>query len=892
MLPLRSFLSAFRYAWLLPALFFSLPGHGQVPPDKLTVEKIMRDPKWIGTSPSSPYWSPDGKYLYFYWNPEGAISDSLYYITRGDLDPKKAGYDAQVSSSARSRAAYNGARTAYTYSKEGDIFLVDVKSGKERRITHTIDMETAPVFSFHDTRIVWSRNSNLFSWDPATGQTDQLTNFQHTPAPPKEEKKEPANAQEKWLQQDQLRQFDVLRSRKAKKDLADSIDKLHPNEEPKAIYIEDKMLNNVRISPDGRFITWRLIRRPAGAKTTIVPSYVTETGFTQDIPGRTKVGAPQGSYSFFIFDREKDTVIQLPTENIPGIRDLPDYVKDYARNKTDTSAAIGESSNRDAGNAKGASSESSKGGASGKSKQPALRGVIVNGPSWSPGGDHAVVDIRSQDNKDRWLMLLDAATGQLKLLDRQRDEAWIGGPGIGYAPEGFAEGWIDDNTFWFQSEASGYSHLYKVNVHTGEKTALTGGHSNGHYEVLQASLSLDKKTFYIITNEVHPGEQQFYQLPVTGGKAERVTTLTGANQVIISPDERQLAILYSYTNKPWELYIQENKPGAHPQQVTNRAMSAAFRAYPWRDPAIITFTARDGATVYARLYRPANAVAAAAFNTPSGPDPSASSTTPNPSTSAAPSGPGTGIPATTSDPGPSASATAAATAGGNPAVIFVHGAGYLQNAHKWWSSYFREYMFNNLLADNGYTVLDIDYRGSAGYGRDWRTGIYRHMGGKDLSDQVDGVKYLADHEGIDPRRVGIYGGSYGGFITLMAMFTEPDVFAAGAGLRCVTDWAHYNHGYTSDILNEPYDDSLAYRRSSPIYFAEGLKGHLLMCHGMVDENVHFQDIVRLTQRLIELGKNNWELAVYPVEDHGFVEPSSWTDEYKRIFRLFQTYLAP
>jgi dipeptidyl aminopeptidase/acylaminoacyl peptidase len=124
----------------------------------------------------------------------------------------------------------------------------------------------------------------------------------------------------------------------------------------------------------------------------------------------------------------------------------------------------------------------------------------------------------------------------------------------------------------------------------------------------------------------------------------------------------------------------------------------------------------------------------------------------------------------------------------------------------------------------------------------------------------------------------------------MAMFTAPDVFAAGAGLRSVTDWAHYNEGYTSNILNQPFNDSIAFRRSSPIYFAEGLKGHLLLCHGMVDVNVHFQDIVRLCQRLIELGKNNWELAVYPLEDHAFVEPSSWTDEYKRILKLFETHL--
>jgi dipeptidyl aminopeptidase/acylaminoacyl peptidase len=221
------------------------------------------------------------------------------------------------------------------------------------------------------------------------------------------------------------------------------------------------------------------------------------------------------------------------------------------------------------------------------------------------------------------------------------------------------------------------------------------------------------------------------------------------------------------------------------------------------------------------------------------------------------------------------------------AVIFVHGAGYLHNVHNFWSSYSREYMFHHFLASKGYVVLDIDYRASAGYGRDWRTAIYRWMGGRDLQDHVDGVKYLRKNFGIDPERVGIYGGSYGGFITLMALFTEPKWFGAGAALRSVTDWAHYNHGYTGAILNLPETDTLAYRRSSPIYFAEGLEDPLVMFHGMVDANVQFQDIARLTQRLIELGKRNWYLMPYPVEDHGFTRPDSWADEYQRIFDLFE-----
>jgi dipeptidyl aminopeptidase/acylaminoacyl peptidase len=403
------------------------------------------------------------------------------------------------------------------------------------------------------------------------------------------------------------------------------------------------------------------------------------------------------------------------------------------------------------------------------------------------------------------------------------DDAWIGGPGS------FSLGWINNNELWFVSEETGYAHLYAYNFTAQNKRTLT----SGNYEVQQVTLSRDRKNFYLITNEVHPGEKHFYRLPVQGGKVERLTTLTGSHNVDLSPDEKMIAFLYSYSNKPWELFLQENKSTAKPQQITN-SLSAEFKSYPWRDPVLTTFKARDGADVYTRLYKPEK---------PNG-----------------------------------------------AAVIFVHGAGYLQNAHKWWSSYFREYMFHNLLTDKGYTVIDMDYRASAGYGRDWRTGIYQFMGGKDLTDHVDGAAWLVKEHGIDAKRIGIYGGSYGGFITLMGMFTTPDVFAAGAALRPVTDWAHYNHPYTSNILNLPYTDSLAYAKSSPIYHAEGLKGALLMCHGMIDVNVHFQDVVRLSQRLIELGKDNWELAVYPLEDHGFVEPSSWTDEYKRILKLFEENL--
>ena len=460
-----------------------------------------------------------------------------------------------------------------------------------------------------------------------------------------------------------------------------------------------------------------------------------------------------------------------------------------------------------------------------------LREVRWSLPVFSRDGAFAVVSARSADNKDRWLVLLDPETGASRALDHLHDDAWVRdtSDGLGFLP--------DDRRIWFLSERDGWMHLYTVDVSRpgAEATPLT----SGRWEVTQAELSPDRRRIYFASTEAGPAERHVYTVSVDGGRHTRLTTAPGASEAEASPDEKTLALIHSEANQPPEVYLAPNRPGGELRRITT-SPSEEWRSYPWLAPPLVTYKVRDGAEVTARLYTPEMVGAKR--------DPVA------------------------------------------PGVVFVHGAGYLQNAHRYWSSYYREYMFHHLLASRGYVVLDPDYRGSAGYGRDWRVGIYRHMGGHDLEDVVDGARYLAAAQNVDPRRIGVYGGSYGGFITLMAMFTAPDVFAAGAALRPVTDWAHYNHSYTSSILNEPPRDPEPYRRSSPIYFAEGLKGALLIGHGMVDTNVHFQDSVRLAQRLIELRKENWELAAYPVENHAFEEETSRADEYKRILKLFEQNL--
>jgi dipeptidyl aminopeptidase/acylaminoacyl peptidase len=765
----------------------------------LTIEKIMQGEKFTGFSPSEMQWSPTGTRLYFNWNPEMEPVSPLFVISVNNIKPQRVSTDEKKSLPSFT-GTYNRNRTKMVYSKDGDLFILDLKSGSTRQITSTLAMENNPVFSKNEDKVIYAGGNNLFSWDIASGSIAQLTDLRQ--GNERREETPFASPRERVLHNNEMYLIRVLAERKRTRDLEEKEAKALEPKRPKVIYTGSGMARSLKLSPDNNYLTW--LSMPQGdEKTTIVPSYVTESGYTEEIRSRSKVGSNISvSSELTIYDIRRDTTYKVKTDDIPGLTDVPSYLSDYPDKKK---------------------------GPEVKPDKPVKRGIMINDPLWSDDGSFAVVEIYSNDNKDRWLMLLDPDTGSLKLLDRQHDEAWIGGPGIGYRG---TMGWLGDNkSLYFQSEETGYSHLYTIDVTSGTKKAWT----SGKFEVSGLALSNDKKYWYFISNEADPGINELYRLSVKDGTKTRLTNFEGGVEAELSPDEKYFALRVSKSNSPWELYLLENKEKAVPVKITE-STAPAFRSYNWRVPEYVKIPATDGAQVPARLYRPASPLK------------------------------------------------------NGPAVIFVHGAGYLQNAHRWWSSYYHEYMFHNFLVDNGYTVLDIDYRGSAGYGRDWRTAIYRYMGGKDLDDQVDGARYLVQQCQVDPARIGIYGGSYGGFITLMAMFTKPGVFAAGAGLRSVTDWAHYNHGYTSDILNTPAADSLAYVKSSPIYYAEGLKGALLMCHGMVDDNVHFQDIVRLSQRLIELGKENWELAVYPLESHGFVEPSSWTDEYKRIFKLFEENL--
>ena len=757
----------------------------------LQLEEIMKGNEFIGQQPSNQRWSVDGKTIYFDWNPNNEIGYTTYYWQQGFSEPKvlpKAEFnfsEIQFQGQEKFDIVY--------YANQGALFSYNKKTKENKIIHQTTSSINSIQRSVHPNIIYFQQNRNVFQLNVENFQLLQLTNFKSGAVSSETTKDNFLSLQQKEL-------FQFVNEENAKSEWNKIKSEENKLKFPSEIFYGSNAVEAIKINPNGKFVTYRLSEYPT-SKETKVENFITSDGYTKNKSAREKVSINNISkHKMYVYNVEKDTIFQISFSNLTGIKTFPKYYQDYDKLKN---------------------------------LEPVEKAITMQAPVYNATGSLAVFEARSLDNKDRWILQLNLETALITELDYQHDEAWIGGPGIpGYNFGGGTLGFLSDNTtIYFQSEATGFSHLYTYNLGTKKKTQVT----QGKWEVRDVVLSKLSNSFYITTTETHPGNRSFYKLDINSGKITPILTNDGAYEIELSPDETKLAIRYSYINKPWEVFVADNKSNPNLKQITF-STSDAFKKYNWKTPEVISFKATDGTDVYARVYNPK------------------------------------------------------VENKNKAAIIFVHGAGYLQNAHNYWSTYHREYMFHNMLSDLGYTVMDIDYRASDGYGRDFRTGIYRHMGGLDLSDQLDGKKYLVEKLGIDANKVGIYGGSYGGFITLMALLTKPGEFKAGAALRSVTDWAHYNQGYTANILNFPETDPVAYKKSSPIYFANNLQDNLLMLHGMVDDNVQFQDIVRMTQRFIELGKKDWDLAVFPVEAHGFQKTYSWVDEYRRILDLFNENL--
>lgn len=808
----------------------------QAPLHTPTLRQIMSDPQWIARSPDNAYWSWDGAaVLYDRARPDSRLSD-LWSL---DLDSGEAIRieDADLPFVSERGGVFDVSRSRRVFLRSGDIFVRDMSTGELTQITRTTDHEHGAMF-MGDGSIAFLRGGSWFIRDASTGLEFQAADIRTEDEP---EEKDPDKG---YLAEQQRRLFEIVRAREERRKERESRDKerlkADPTRVPGPFYIgQGWNIHRRALSPSGRWMLLSVSKSPGESKRDLMPTWVNADGYVSTTPVRPKVGVERrADERLVLLDIETRALHRLDPGGLPTITEDPlawlkaKAVETETPEAPETDEAEGNTE-EEIEPVEPAEPAEPVEAATETDKPGQARSASVQRIEWSPDGARVAVMLRSNDNKDRWIATIDLEAEPPVLLPvhHLRDEAWINWR---YNEMGWA---ADGRTLWYLSEETGYGHLYAWDAETGERRALT----EGRFTVQDITESPGGGVLYFRSNRRHPGTYDLERVRIADGFAEAITQLPGTVEAYeLSPDGARAVIRHSRAMEPPELFVLEARPGAEARRITD-TVSAEFLEYDWVAPRFVEVpsTHADGA-IHCRLYE----------------DPS------------------------TPPPGD----------GGKPVVIFAHGAGYLQHVSDDWSNYFREHMFHTLLARAGYIVIAPDFRASAGYGRDWRTAIYRDMGRPELEDFDDCLAWLDANTGADTARVGIYGGSYGGFLSLMAMFLRPEVYACGAALRPVTDWAHYNHGYTSNILNTPEIDPEAFERSSPIEHAEGLAGALLMCHGLLDDNVVAQDTIRLAQRLIELEKENWEMALYPVEPHSFREATGWLDEYRRIFRLFEANL--
>lgn len=450
---------------------------------------------------------------------------------------------------------------------------------------------------------------------------------------------------------------------------------------------------------------------------------------------------------------------------------------------------------------------------------------------WSPQGDRLLLDKVSKPQKDRWILLADPDAGEVKEVFHESDTAWVSSiSGECYWAE-------EGKTIIFTSDKSGYNHVYRIPADGGEPEQLT----SGDWEAREIELSPDGRFVYFFSSEIAIRERHLFRLDLRTGKKERLSLRQGwfspprrGGENLVARDGKRVVLYYADNTTPWDYYLVDLTKKGELKRITDSTLPT-FSEYDLQRPEFFTFPSEvDGQTIHALVWKPIDFDPIRKY----------------------------------------------------PLIVHIHGAGYAQAVCDYWS---RGNLFHQILAQEGFVVVTLDYRGSSGYGRKFRVDVYRHLGHLDLEDAVSAVNYLNGLGYVDTSRVGIWGWSYGGFLTNMAMFKSPDVFKVGCSVAAVNDWENYNLWYTTERFNFPQEDSIAYKRSSPVHFAEGLKGKLLLIHGMADSNVHFQDTVQLIFRLVKDSKD-FDVMIYPREEHGFKRDESYVHVFTKILEYFKTHL--
>lgn len=368
---------------------------------------------------------------------------------------------------------------------------------------------------------------------------------------------------------------------------------------------------------------------------------------------------------------------------------------------------------------------------------------------------------------------------------------------------------LSDGTMVRTSEASGFRHIVLYDMASGKANAVTSGDW-----VVSAIQKIDQENnrIYFTGFKDSPLEQHLYSVPISGGEIQRISREEGWHNTTVGSDV--YIDKFSSPTQPPQVTVRRLADGALQSTVLENKLDASHPYSGYMEGAAKqsfgTIEAEDGTTLYYRLYTPPVMEEGKRY----------------------------------------------------PAIMAPYGGPHGQRVQKAWSV-----NFNEILARNGYVVMVLDNRGMWNRGLAFEGHVKNAMGTVEVADQVSGVNYLKTLSYVDGDNIGTWGWSYGGYMTLMSMFKEPDVFKAGVSVAPVTDWRLYDTAYTERYLGHPDAPGDVYANTSVFKYVDGLKGDLLVIHGMADDNVFFDHTVKLLSVLQNKGKR-FELMTYPGKKHG------------------------
>ncbi len=382
--------------------------------------------------------------------------------------------------------------------------------------------------------------------------------------------------------------------------------------------------------------------------------------------------------------------------------------------------------------------------------------------------------------------------------------------------------------FLMGSERDGHHHLYLYNMDGSAIRAVT----HGDWEVIELDAVDEKKgRVYFTANERSVLEQHLYRVDDSGKNFTRITSEEGSHDVTMSPDCKYYIDRFSSHLRPQRISVHGNDG----KKLFEVADQSTPELAAMRIPTPEFFTIEDQGNVFhCRLWKPLDFDATQK----------------------------------------------------HPAIVYVYGGPHSQVVRKAWS---RHDLWHAYMASRGYLVFSIDNRGSSGRGKAWEEPLLKQLGTIELQDQLVGVDYLRSQPYVDPNRIGVWGWSYGGTMTLNAMFNAPDVFKAGVSVAPVSDWRLYDSIYTERYMKLPRDNEAGYTQAAPTTHVAKLDDPLLVMHGDADDNVHVQNSIALVRKLIDAGKD-FDFMVYPQKEHGITGTADRTHLYRKMTAFFDRNL--